>query len=222
MLKGPLQARSVQRLLRVAGASVRAENIVNAWHNKPDWRKNREIFECHPHFVATLRRLCENLYRFAVVRAGKRSLPARQFAEAMYCVSQLVHTEGKCVEDVQRLGPPGEALNRATQWLAKASSFEYHATFSEVHESQSPELSFWHQSQAWELTRWAVEDQVEWFKEESTAEELEVQKRLSRLELVAGASRGLGARATKPEFVETVAFPPIEEEDLLVLVSHEV
>lgn len=60
---------------------------------------------------------------------------------------------------------------------------------------------------------------MEWFKEESTAEELEVQKRLSRLELVAGASRGLGARATKPEFVETVAFPPVEEEDLLV--SHE-
>ena len=55
---------------------------------------------------------------------------------------------------------------------------------------------------------------MEWFKEETTAEELEVQKRLSRLELVAGVSRAPGAQATKPAFVETVEFPAVEEGDL--------
>ncbi len=203
--------KSLRTMLSVASACAFAQAELYRWKNKPDFRMNDAFLECNPYFISALQRACETVYRTAVLRDNASELSQETYAGAMHSLHRAVSLEGKNAEDVGRLGRAGEVLGEISLWLCKACAYEYHSAMSRAREVGDARLAFWHQTQAWEATKWIAEHSGFWEDQTSAAVQA-VQERLMQLE---GRLSVLDKFSVQPDYIERQTFPSITEEDFL-------
>ena len=212
IFENDLNQGSLKAFAKVAAAASYAEQLAEAWSNRPS---GLEYFECHPHFLLVLKRVCENMYRFAVIRSGKDRLDVSKYACAMYSLSKCSYSQtAKFTNNAAKLGTTGVALNKLSEWISKASLYEYHTNLSlqcESHPNVSTAqpkwyLAYWHQNEAYNLVCWGVEQQSNWFMNNENESIKAEEERLIYLE---SKVQSFKAKPERVQCVELFALPNV-------------